>query len=458
MPETDLQDFINNPGEGFTTEVKRWIDLDSIKGKVHVIKTLIALRNNNGGRFLIGFDDTTMQPVSENRPDDIRDAYHPDKIQQIVTKHISDPFLVEVTFPSRDGQEYPAITVPAGVAVPVVVKGDVLEPSTNKNLLQDGTLLVRTIRTGQISSATPNHEDLKRLIRICVDNTYGDFAQVLSRFLSHRELGVLRELVTEIAPAVVPITSDDVLEFGFQRFQTEIAERKLLSLPRGTWEVAVKLLPPIGGFVADRKFLDLLNNHNPRLTGWPMWVDSRGFTEKADHPYHFEGGWEALIDSLNGWNNHFDFMRIEPSGRFYLLRVLEDDVHQDRITPGTVFDFILPIWRVADVIATVLEFARGLGAKDDAHLVFTFRWRGLQGRQLTSWANSRFPFFGLINKATIRQDQVITHGELQVDAAENRVVTLTHELLQPLYAAFDGNSLDLATVQAEVSDLMKRRH
>jgi hypothetical protein len=414
--------------------------------------------NNDGGRFLIGFDDKTMQPVAEGRPANVRDTYHQDVVQSVVSKHVSDPFPVRVDFPVRDGLEFPVITVPNGVSVPVVVKGDVFDQTSNRSLLQDGALLVRTVRDGQVGSSAPNHRDLERLMRICVDNTYADFSQFLSRFLSHRELGVLHEVVAEVAPEVVPVTSDDVLELGFQRFQTAVAERQLTLPPFGTWEVGVKLLPPPTGFEADRHFLDVLNNSNPRLTGWPMWLDTRGSPQVGDRPYRVEGAWEVLINALGGWGSHFDFMRLEPTGRFYLLRALEDDVNQDGVTPGTVLDYRLPIWRVADVIATSLEFARGLGALDDSQLILAFRWRGLKGRRLASWANPGRSSLDVFPNTTILQDQVTARGNLEVGAAENRVVTLTHDLLRPLVAAFDGTILSLAVVQNEVDGLMKRRH
>jgi hypothetical protein len=49
MADTDLPDFINNPGEGNATEVKRWIDPAALKGKVHLIRTLIALLDTPHG-------------------------------------------------------------------------------------------------------------------------------------------------------------------------------------------------------------------------------------------------------------------------------------------------------------------------------------------------------------------------------------------------------------------------
>jgi hypothetical protein len=64
--------------------------------------------------------------------------------------------------------------------------------------------------------------------------------------------------------------------------------------------------------------LDILFVNQPRMTGWPPWVDSRSFPDQRSHPYVKEKGWEALIyGERRGWAvKAVDFWRIEPTGRF----------------------------------------------------------------------------------------------------------------------------------------------
>jgi hypothetical protein len=130
--------------------------------------------------------------------------------------------------------------------------------------------------------------------------------------------------------------------------------------------------------------LDTLFINQPRMTGWPPWVDSRSFPDERSHPYVKKKGWEALIyDQRKGWSvRAMDFWRIEPTGRFYAARTYEDDTSKtllDRgVKPGTVFDFFLLISRTAELIGTVRAFADGLRIdREKASFECAFRWTGL---------------------------------------------------------------------------------
>jgi hypothetical protein len=110
-------------------------------------------------------------------------------------------------------------------------------------------------------------------------------------------------------------------------------------------------------------------------------------SECTDAPYPFERGWEALIVRLaqNFFYNHIDFWRIEPRGRFYQRRALEDDINASRgnriIPPMKVLDFLLVIGRVAEAIGVGVQFVKGLGCDPTQTLLnFAFRWTKLRVR------------------------------------------------------------------------------
>ncbi|SRR6266481_170074 len=157
--------------------------------------------------------------------------------------------------------------------------------------------------------------------------------------------------------------------------------------------------------------LDTLFVNQPRMTGWPPWVDSRSFSDERSHPYVKERGWEALIyDQRKHWSvRAMDFWRIEPTGRFYAARTYEDDTSKvlvDRgVKPGTLFDFLLLISRTAELIGTVRAFVDGLGVdREKALLEFAFRWTGLRGRQICCWAEPGRELYSFVTA----EDDVVT--------------------------------------------------
>ena len=103
-----------DPAESLNVELKAWIDpaISESQGKIH--KGVMALRNRNGGCFIRGFKDKSFQSYP-NAPSDVRGMFKLDKLQQLVTKHSSEPFEMSSEFVLRSGQEYPVLIIPAGV-------------------------------------------------------------------------------------------------------------------------------------------------------------------------------------------------------------------------------------------------------------------------------------------------------------------------------------------------------
>ena len=140
----------------------------------------------------------------------------------------------------------------------------------------------------------------------------------------------------------------------------------------GAWSVALVIHPATPGAIADKQFLYSFAGANPNYTGWPVWLDSRGFTDAASRPVNADRGWEALIISLQGWSHHVDFMRMEPQGEFYLHRLLQDDF-TDQVPRGKALDAILAVLRTAEAIAVGLSTVKGLGwVVDETKLGFCF--------------------------------------------------------------------------------------
>ncbi len=57
-----IDGLVANPSESLNVEVKRWIDPTKPPGEEKIVKGTFALRNRNGGYFVVGFDDNTIAP------------------------------------------------------------------------------------------------------------------------------------------------------------------------------------------------------------------------------------------------------------------------------------------------------------------------------------------------------------------------------------------------------------
>jgi len=86
-------------------------------------------------------------------------------------------------------------------------------------------------------------------------------------------------------------------------------------------------------------------------------------------------------------SNHIDFLRLDPRGSFYLLRILQDDLRK-QVVPGRTLEPIVAILRVAEAIAVGLAFVKALGFDDaTTKLAYAFQWTRLKGRELAGSAN-----------------------------------------------------------------------
>lgn len=100
--DEDLMQLLAAPRESLDLELKQWISPKSPEGIAKIAKGCIALRNNNGGRLVIGFKDDGT-PDTAGRPTDVRVTFHVDEIQAIVSKYSSELFQIDVQFVDLGG-------------------------------------------------------------------------------------------------------------------------------------------------------------------------------------------------------------------------------------------------------------------------------------------------------------------------------------------------------------------
>ncbi|MDB5582318.1 MAG: putative transcriptional regulator [Bradyrhizobium sp.] len=459
---------LSHPAEGIAVELKTWIDPRTPDGIAKIVKSVFALRNRDGGFVVIGFDDKTRLPDPCRLDDAVSSIFHPDAIQAIISKFAAQPLAIEVEIRRRDEQDHPVIIVPSGVRVPTVVRADLIVDG-GKKLLREGDLYFRTFRANNTASSArilPAH--YPDLMEICFNNRETDIGRFLRRQLGQTDLSALAEIIRSAVDGSVAKAPLDMLRErafnivtqGEAAFAEAVAARQLSDAQKPalqglTMQVGLALEPEKADQLPTRGFLNTLAGANPQYTGWPIWVDSRGFNDEAERPSVKDGAWQALIVDLNGgWSQHLEFMRLDPRGAFYLRRAMQDDL-TDKVTPGTSLDVFLMLIRVAEVLAVGVSFARAAGWEEGSNAGFAFKWTGLSGRRVGGWAN---PMRSLgLGSGRSSTDDVTSFVSVPVETPHAALAPYIATAVGPLFAVFDGYEVSTAVMEDAARRLVERR-
>ena len=467
IDQSTIDALVARPAESLNVEVKRWIDPDNKVGTEKIVKAALALRNRNGGFILIGFKDDTLLPDLGNEPANIRDTFHLDKIQGLISRYVSELFEIGVGFCSRDGIEYPVIIVPEGVRTPVAAKRD-LKDENNKFLIRHGAVYFRTLSAnGTPSTAEARPEDWCEIIEICFDNREADIGRFLRRQLAGRDVASIVAALNQFGLLLnTPRTptlrerAEALLLEGDNYFQRALEGRVLTAEERrmidaGSWTITLVIDPARMDSRPDKTFISTIAASNPKYTGWPVWLDSRSFTDEESRPKIKAKAYEALIISADHrWSKHLDFSRLDPKGEFYLRRILQDDAVERKVAPGTALDPALVILRVAEAIAVGLVFAKALGWNpQQTRLGFAFRWQKLAGRQLLRWSD---PYGGFDGERS-HDNEAITFTEISLDTPVSAIAPFVDEVTKDLFVLFGGHVITAGVIEDWVRRLIERR-
>lgn len=435
-------------------------------GQAKMVRACIALRNRNGGHLLVGFDDRTLQP-DKGKPPDPKATFRLDDIQGLVSKYASTPFEVGIAFGERDGVSYPVVVVPSGVTVPVAAKADLVDGSKKKKLVSEGTVYFRTLRAnGTVSTAAARPQDWAEIVEICFENREADIGRFLRRHLTGTDLGqaLARAGLLTLVPTSPTLRdrATKVLDDGHLRFEEALAARHLSEWEKkatklGTWSVGLAVEPAGESDLPTREFLNAVVTSNPHYTGWPVWLDTRGFHEESARPRVIAGGWQVLsfdVGETLGFTSHLDFYRLEPEGNFFLLRIHQDDL-SPKVKPMSVLDPVITLLRVAEAIAVGLTFTKVLGwDTSSTKLGFAFKWTRLKGRELSPWGSPRVVFSG---GRVAADDEATTFAEVPADTPVDAIAPLVQEATRGLFVLFDGFQMPLKSVESWVRRLVERK-
>jgi hypothetical protein len=448
-----LQDIVDSPQEKYDVELKPWL---SITEKPHIAKfakALIALRNNNGGHLVLGIEDDGSK--SENPPADLQKTYHIDLIQQIVSKYASDPFPIEIEMRASAGQNHPIIVVPSGVESPVFARSTITHPETGKKLIEDDAIYVRSITANhRVSSSKLRRSDGNRLMRICFENREADIGGFIRRHLTGLNMDVLQAMVRGTGSSVDQKQAVlDYLDNSFERFT---------KLQTGAGDAALDVgYMEYGGIIngienpkpANSELLYELRSVQRDASGWPPWTFIHNRNAGNYNPRVVGGSWEAFMDGQNDGNMAMlDFWKIDPAGKLYYSRALEDDLRAQvlGVTPKSALDFHLVVLRVTEIVLNTTRFARALSSETEVQISSAFRWRGLHNRVLTSWSQSGSR---LRRVAKSYEDSVTSEVEYSSNLADSAVPNLVYDIVRPLFLSFEGYDLPQESIEGIASTL-----
>jgi hypothetical protein len=457
-----IRALVQQPVEALQVELKTWIDPRTGDGIAKIVKAIFAIRNRNGGFLLFGFDNATMSPDPYAFDKPVELLFHVDVIQGLVSRYTSPSFEIGVTYQDRDGQIHPVISVPEGVTVPAVIRRD-LAGEGGKKLLTEGDVYFRTFNTnGTASSARIVAADYADLLDVCFENREADIGRFLRRHLGG--VGSVTTLATALGleskstqlrnRAFAVIEAGDTANNVAMRTAATDEERERVK-DALIMHVGMVLDPAKPDQLPTQDFLNKIASSNPNFTGWPVWLDSRGFTDKASRPYVVDRVWQTcLVDLDGGWSQHMEFARYDPQGEFYLQRVMQDDL-TEKVPPKTALDVILMIYRVAEVLAVGTSMGRALGWETESEAGFAFRWTGLNGRTLRPWVNA-FRSFGISGNQS-RSASADAYVQVPIDTPFSALAPYVASAVAPLFATFDGYSPSTELVETSVRKLIERK-
>ncbi len=349
--------------------------------------------------------------------------------------------------------------MPSGVKVPVAAKRDLKDGS--RKAIRRGAVYFRSLASnGTPSTTEARPSDWAEIVEIWFDNREADVGRFIRRHLASLDISSLISFFGQPSlPA--PTLCDRALKLiddGETRFQEGIRTRMPINdeqqlLKHGFWSAGLVIDPPHAGAIPSQEFLAKIGSSNPNYTGWPIWLDARLNANPDHRPRVVKNGYEYLIVSVSGeFSNHIDFARLEPQGKFFLHRLLQDDGVPSRVRPGQVIDPLLMILRVAEVMGVGIAFAR---VPDQTTLGFSFRWHKLKGRRLTVWANQAY--FDVLKGGTAYDDTIESCVQFSLDTPLSAVAQFVDEATKALFAAFDGATIPRRTIEDLVRRLFERR-
>jgi hypothetical protein len=289
--------------------------------------------------------------------------------------------------------------------------------------------------------------------------TASEWDQLIGRCVRNQSDRLVESIRTILQPSFGSVLStkpDPTLEDWITKCEkrwTEVVIAKYGSVQdspyaHGSWTFGYDFGSPSAD-LDKKELLSVIAKSQGNETGWPAWwVPDRNELR----PYPYDDGLECFIGEKNFLEpDHTDFWKASLSGKFYLRRGYRED-GIEKYKPGTVFDVLIPIWRIGECLMHAHRTASQLFDAPVTCSVFA-EWSGLNGRQLVILDPSRWP---LVNRYDCRQDFIRTKCSTTTDNIVPNMPELADRLLKPLYEAFALFDVKVDEIQNEFDRMFRR--
>lgn len=442
MDQKEIEALLAAPRETLSVEHKSWLDLTTQSGRAVLAKAIIALANHGGGHIVIGIKENGADRQAEPRPDAIA-KYKSDDIAAVVKKFVDPLIDCSLTHASDPvtGHELAVIAVPTGI-------GDLV---LSKSGVDDNTIIAYRpyIRKPGPASEMPN--------------TLAEWRQLFERGVKARQvdmLSAIRAIVTG-APlqdeGILPkedTSHRDFYDASIKRWQeltAALPDKAPAKMPFGHWSATIF-------FQGDLKEPSL-KELNEKLrqagsinhSGWPPFpyisrppIDPKAVNNSIE-------AWMYEADVPERDPSNLDYWRFSRDGHGFMVRGYQEDASK-RFDAGTGFDITVPTWRAGEVILFSDRLARLY--EGVTKVTITFTYKGLKGRQLVSYGNSRR---NIMSGRTCFQD--VYSASITFNAGQSAEVLpeLVYRLLAPLYELFGFFELPRQLVAEELTSMQEHR-
>ena len=444
-----LSDLLVDPREDLHFEVKNWLDLQgSNEDKATFAKAVMALANHGGGFVALGLEEAEKGTVEAlDRPPTL-DGYNQDIVNGIVQNYCDPQFHCAVHIvPNPVGAVFPIVIVPGGHRVPIQAR----RAGPHGNIVAKHGVYIR--KPGPRSETPTDAHDWNTVLEKCLRNRRDEMYDQI------------RGLITgEVPDAEQP--TDDARLHGWitqsvERWQTlvnplpaDVGPR----FPHGHYNFTYEIIGE-RQMVTQAQLPDLLRASVVRHTGWPpFWCPTR----EGIVPYPYDGvvecwlGGDPETPAQDRDAQHSDFWRIHPEGLAFLLRGFQEDSMEaqrpgrSQVPRGTIFDVVLPVWRVGETLLQAERLAGNL-FEGPTTIRFHATYEGLADRSLVSMDNTRLLFDGKV----ARQNSISLSTHIDSQAIGPNLPEIVHPLLSPLYSLFDFFELPMQLVVEELNRLRR---
>lgn len=443
----DLSPLVNDPMERLNVEYKSWLDLGKPHGRATVAKHAIALANHGGGYIVIGFAESGEYATLESEPCPADfPAMTPDAVNSAVGRYAEPEFQCEMqlVMHNETGVHHPVIIVPGGFTEPVMSKREC------EGVIRLHRCYIR--KPGPRSQEPTTQSEWRALINRCV------------RASRDEMLDAMRQIVTGQvdAPANPTTVADKLSDFciAARGRWADLAE----STPQdddarfrhGYYEIGLSFAGAIPAENLSQVKEKIANAGHSIVTGWPPFLilQSPEWEPRPSDGFVESWLWNPVANRLPlAKVSTCDFWRASREGNLYTIRgYTEDDgVAPSYGEPGSAMEVIMPIWRIGETLLFAGRLAQSFDGTEQ--VAIQCRFTGLRGRRLVSATLGRVPHIRFVSHT----DEVLMNIEVTVQQLQDNLAEVVHNLLAPLYEAFNFYDMPIHTVQAELSRMRNNR-